>query len=156
MLNKFFEPLIQRYPAVLIAIFSRSDFASTNNIIDIATQALGKLVHQNLSGIVNELFKTSSSFITLLLLNLYKNQPNVVDRIYTTFSDHINQLLESTDIFFATDCAMIAAVNKTIDIGHFVENYTKKNGPDSIQHIIDFIVQKVKQVNSQQLSLIHI
>lgn len=153
-LNKFFEPLIQKHPAVLIAIFSRADIEATDSIIEIATQALGQLVHANLSTVVNELFKNSPSFITLLLLNLYKSQPAVIDRIYNTFSDHVPKLLELSDVFFATDCAMIAAANKTIEIGKFIESYTKRNGQESLQKIIDFIVQKVKHVNSQQLLVI--
>lgn len=153
-LEKFFEPLISKYPSVILAIFARTDIESTSSISKISATALGSLLQDPLAKqAVNNLWTSSTNFIKQLLLYLYKEKPAIIDRIYETFSDHISELIESKDIRFATDCAIIAATNNAISIGTFVENYMKKYEPESLLRITNFITQKVSTMNQAQISV---
>ena len=153
-LEKFLESLILKYPAVVLTIFARPEIELTQNINKISTIALEKLIKDpTLKEAVNKLWKNSSNFISQLLLELYKTNPTIIDKIYERFTDHITELVESRDYCFATDIALIAATNGKLAIGTFIDNYIAKYGQEKVLNITHFISQKVSSMNSTQIKV---
>ena len=168
-------PLINKYPALLLALLGQTNVIITEELVEIIIPPLVKVL-QGSPSVLTVLWKLAEPFMMKVIYKLYQKQPSKISIIYkNTYSISIpltnnfsnnsgnlivhsnagnifNKLLLHEDVGFATDLAFFAISHSPpqdkFDIGNFINCYVQKYTVSSLTKIMDFIRQRMTELQS--------
>ncbi|OHT08692.1 hypothetical protein TRFO_04762 [Tritrichomonas foetus] len=143
-LERYLDPLINKYPALLIALLGQTNVRITEELIDVILSPFIKVL-QGSQSILAVLWKLANPFMNRIIAELYIRQPARIETIFESANKMLDSLLLHEDVAFATDLAFYAASQNKLEIGDFVTNYVNKYTISSLTKIMDFIKQRMTE-----------
>ncbi|OHS96190.1 hypothetical protein TRFO_10120 [Tritrichomonas foetus] len=143
-LEQYLDTLLNKYPALLLALLGQTNVRITEEIIEVIIPALINVL-QGSSSILSVLWKMSSQFMHKIIDELYQRQPGRIELIYESAGKQLKNLLEHYDVGLATDLAFFTSSQNKIEIGDFITKYTQKYTISSLVKIMDFIKNRMTE-----------
>lgn len=143
-LEQYLDPLINKYPALLIALLGQTKIRITDELINAIIGPLIKVL-QGPQSILSVLWKLAEPFMNIIISELYQRQPARLELIYESAGKQMQTLLMHEDVRLATDLAFYAVGQNKLEIGEFISNYTTKYTISSLSKIMDFIKTRITE-----------
>ena len=95
-----------------------------------------------------EVWRIAPKFLISAIINFSHQAPQKLPKIAETFTQHLNELLNSDDLEFSIDLAFHAAMRSSLSIESYIDNLVKKFTQSVLPTLLQFV--KIKVMDSQQ------